>query len=112
MAEHTPGPYTLFVGPSRGTSLQGRVIEVQKDGKAVIRWTGFDACAFPKDALANARLFAAAPELLAACYAGGGPDTLDVAADWIGGHSRGTADALRRMAKAMRAAVKKARGEG
>jgi len=57
---HTPGPWKPFVNNS--------VVAVMKGGsrKEVIKWTGFDGSDFPNDVEANARLIAAAPDLLAA----------------------------------------------
>ncbi len=59
MAEHTPGPWTVY-------SRRG-VIAVLRDTEPVINWQGFDSTGLPEDALANARLCAAAPDLLAVC---------------------------------------------
>jgi hypothetical protein len=60
MSQHTPGPWT--VEPYDNTDLCGiyRVWEVQR------RLVGEDEQAIQREELANARLIAAAPELLAA----------------------------------------------
>lgn len=59
---HTPGPWSLKVA--------GVFLSVESPDKfnPVILWPGFDNCDRPaQENLANARLIAAAPELLAAC---------------------------------------------
>ena len=55
---HTPGPYRLF-------NKNGVVAVLDRRGKAVIHWTGFDASDFPDCIVDNAALFAAAPETAA-----------------------------------------------
>ena len=63
--KHTPGPWELFHRAHGGDKW---TIAVFKSGTKheVVSWTGFDSSHFQKQALANARLIAAAPELLAA----------------------------------------------
>lgn len=56
--KHTPGPWTPFI--------ENNVVAVMKGRKEVIKWTGFGASDFPDDVEANARLVAAAPDMLAA----------------------------------------------
>lgn len=62
MSKHTPGPWMAWHA--------GRTVEVVNDeghNKPIVKWTGFDGCNRPlKEQIANARLIAAAPELLAA----------------------------------------------
>lgn len=59
--KHTPGPWTVFARPGTET------LEVQAAGKPVAHWMGFDGADQPWDEkAANARLMAAAPDLLAA----------------------------------------------
>jgi hypothetical protein len=93
--QHTPGPWKL--GHSSLHGANGEPVMMARD--------------FLQLSPADRALVVAAPDLLAACEAEGGPELLDQAADWIGGHSRGTANALRAMAEAMRAAIAKAKGE-
>lgn len=65
MSAHTPGPWSSFIAGrtisiSIGNDANGRV-------PCVIGWTGFDSCGLPlKEQAANARLIAAAPDLLEA----------------------------------------------
>lgn len=73
--QHTPGPWKTYTS--------GKVVEVQaSDGKPVISRSGFDESNTPlKVHEANARLIAAAPELLAMCrrlyaWVGRDPDGL------------------------------------
>jgi hypothetical protein len=61
MTEHTQGPWKAF-------SLNG-IISVMKGGKEVVHWSGFDAADFKRQREANARLIAAAPDMLAALKA-------------------------------------------
>jgi hypothetical protein len=58
MSKHTPGPWRVFAAPT-AIFAEGR--------KEVVHWSGFDSSDFQKDIKANARLIAAAPELLEAC---------------------------------------------
>lgn len=55
---YTPGPWELF--------NKSGVISIYKNNKEVIKWTGFDSSDYPEDALHNAYLIAAAPDLFAA----------------------------------------------
>jgi hypothetical protein len=58
ISKFTPGPWTLF--------NKNGIISIYKNKKEVIKWTGFDSSDYPKDALANATLIAAAPDLFSA----------------------------------------------
>jgi len=63
MSEHTPGPWRVFTSP-RGTKIIG-IGTLDGDG---ITDCGFGVWRGGSDeAMANARLIAAAPDLLAAC---------------------------------------------
>ena len=59
MNKHTKGPWRLF-------NEEGIVSVLAPSGKEVVKWTGFDASDYPKAAVANACLIAAAPDLLEA----------------------------------------------
>ena len=63
---HTPGPFKVYHKRLR-PQFKTKIIEVQdRFGRAVIAWQGFDSCDMPvKTKLANAHLFAAAPETAA-----------------------------------------------
>ena len=67
MTEHTPGPWEAFV--KHGVIC----VHLEKDDSPhlteVISWQGFDSCDIKShdERVANAYLFAAAPDLLAAC---------------------------------------------
>jgi hypothetical protein len=54
--KHTPGPWIIF-------NKLG-VLSVMRGKKEVVHWAGFDSSRFPQQNIANARLIAAAPELL------------------------------------------------
>ena len=79
-AAHTPGPWRLF--NSNGVLC---VKSSDPDSKnEVVHWSGFDGSHYPKATVANARLIAAAPDLLKAlktllrfCDAGSSQET-----DW------------------------------
>jgi hypothetical protein len=64
MAEHTPGPWTVF-------DKNGVLAIVVGGGlhNEVIHWSGFDSSDFPKARRANAKLIAAAPDMKAALEA-------------------------------------------
>lgn len=57
--KHTPGPWELF-----NCNHTVAVTAGPPPKNEVVAWTGFDATNFPKAAVANARLIAAAPDLL------------------------------------------------
>jgi hypothetical protein len=63
MGQPTPGPWKAW--------HSGKTVEIISDeghGKPIVKWTGFDGCNRPlKEQVANARLIAAAPDLLAVC---------------------------------------------
>ena len=64
---HTKGPWSLFVGDD-GKTIQVDIAP-RPTGKrpCIVFWTGFDACDLPiEEQIANARLIAAAPDLLEA----------------------------------------------
>lgn len=67
---HTSGPWKVYHAKLR-PQFSGRIIEVQDDhGKPVVTWSGFDNYdRLKKTHLANARLIAAAPEMLNALIA-------------------------------------------
>lgn len=67
---HTPGPWSYYSDKLR-PAFPVRVHEIHgADGVAVVKWGGFDGVDYPrKQIAANARLIAAAPDLLAACVA-------------------------------------------
>src|SRR4051812_459009 len=70
MSVHTKGSWHVYSAPLR-PGFPTPVIEIQDDnGEPIVKWTGFDGADQPKRTkLANARLMAASPELLAACEA-------------------------------------------
>lgn len=54
----TPGPWVVF-------DQSGVIaVETEINDKEVVHWSGFDASSFQDDNLANAKLIAAAPDLL------------------------------------------------
>lgn len=53
---HTPGPWSVFI--------ENGVVEIQKRKRPVVHWSGFDSSLFKKSSEANARLMAAAPDML------------------------------------------------
>ncbi len=67
--KHTSGPWKVYHQELRKQFPGHKIIEVQDDhGNAVVQWSGFDnSDRLKKVHLANARLIAAAPKLLAAC---------------------------------------------
>jgi hypothetical protein len=68
--KHTPGPWRHYHGKLR-PQFPNLIHEiVDKNGEAIVKWGGFDGVDLPKKQIAaNARLMAAAPELLEACEA-------------------------------------------
>ena len=60
-AKHTPAPWKVFDRPGTLSVFAGDKIGRNE----VVHWTGFDASHFPKATKANARLIAAAPDMLA-----------------------------------------------
>jgi hypothetical protein len=113
MAAHTPGPWLARkeVGSHRLVLMPNDRIEiVGGEHRGLIaamyaeNWMGA-----PRQDEANARLIAAAPELLAALD----PDTLEAIADEIDclEHSGARAARLRVLAKQQRTVLAKARGE-
>jgi len=79
MSAHTPGPWAI------GFSSSGYPYEIRADHqcgikgaiRSVIRWAGIGLPSSPQ-ALANAHLITAAPELLAACKA-----CMENDGDWV-----------------------------
>jgi hypothetical protein len=67
--KHTPGPWKVYHEVFRAELSNMKIIEIQDEhGKSIIFWTGFDSAnQAEKEKLANARLIAAAPELLKVC---------------------------------------------
>ena len=65
-ARFTPGPWRVYNAPLRRYLNSSRIIEIQtKDCSPIVQWAGFDSApGTKKQKLANARLIAAAPELL------------------------------------------------
>lgn len=90
MSKHTPGPWKFYDDSNDGKTNR---IEIVAIGKTVARIYH----SVPEEDLPNARLIAAAPELLAALQA--------VADYWAGGDVPADIDA------AMRAAIAKATGQ-
>ena len=68
--KHTSGPWKVYHQELRKQFPGHKIIEVQDDhGYAVVQWSGFDNSDRLKNVhLANARLIAAAPDLLAALH--------------------------------------------
>lgn len=65
MSKHTPGPWRVYEGGSEGPRILPNTGDKKEDLKYIARVDGRD---FPTD-LANAKLIAAAPDLLAALKA-------------------------------------------
>ncbi len=65
---HTKGPWKVYHKVFRPQLSSRKVLEVQdSNGNSVVPWTGFDSAnQSTKEKIANARLIAAAPELLEA----------------------------------------------
>lgn len=108
MIKHTPGPWEAVFATADGTPA-GTGAFVSKDGGSIARVHAYGMCGtdeqMREDAMANARVLAAAPDLLAVVedlfaleelYESGGEATNEQALAW--------------RSKAM-AAMKKARGE-
>lgn len=66
-AQHTPGPWDVYDGPNDKKELTVNYID--KSGQIIMVADCNSAYAPPKERDANARLIAAAPELLEACKA-------------------------------------------
>lgn len=67
MSKHTPAPWSAFV--SRKSKTIAVCIGDDANGRrpCIVDWPGFDSCDLPiSQKVANARLIAAAPELLQA----------------------------------------------
>ncbi len=65
--KHTPGPWSAFVVEDTMTVSVDIGPHPSGYRPNVVDWTGFDTCGLPFDQqVANARLIAAAPDLLAA----------------------------------------------
>lgn len=69
--KHTPGPWKVYHAALRPQLSRDRIIEIQSDhGNAIVQWSGFDnSDRLKKTHLANARLMAAAPDMLRAMKA-------------------------------------------
>lgn len=108
---HTPGPWRVYEGKLR-PRFPTHILEVQDSkGRAVVPWTGFDACDVPKSQRkANARLIAAAPELLEALREiakGEGAFSLDPLT-----HCSNTVDSMKAIALAAIAKAEDKEGRG
>lgn len=65
MNKHTPGPWRVYNKPLRRYLSNSRIIEIHAPNNVIVNWQGFDSLpGLKKQKLANARLIAAAPELL------------------------------------------------
>lgn len=64
--KHTPGPWKFYHEVFRAQISSRKIIEIQdSNGIPIVKWSGFDGIDRPKkETIANARLIAAAPELL------------------------------------------------
>lgn len=64
---HTPGPWKVYHAKLR-PQFSTKIIEIQDDhGNAIVAWSGFDAVnRTVKKKMANARLMAAAPDMIEA----------------------------------------------
>lgn len=71
LAAHTSGPWKVYHALLRQQFPGNKIIEIQDDhGHAVVQWAGFDnSDRLKKTHLANARLIAAAPDMLQALRA-------------------------------------------
>lgn len=86
---HSPGPWKVYANILR-PEFPRKIIEVQDaNDNAVVPWTGFDGAPQTKKMKrANARLIAAAPDLLAVgmeldrAIGGDGDELLKVVAKW------------------------------
>ena len=65
MSGHTPGPWTrLDLGKWQGVDIGPKA---SGETPCIVHWSGFDSCGLPqREYAANARLIAAAPDLLEA----------------------------------------------
>lgn len=99
--EHTPGPWKVYNAALRPRFSRDTIIEIQSDhGNAIVQWAGFDNCnRFKKTHLANARLMAAAPDMLSVLHQ----------IDAVFGRLHSTNEE-RAIFKALDAAIKKAEG--
>lgn len=89
MSKHTPGPWRVFIcddgGQWSGWPLS--INAVDDEDKSIVRPGGqypyeWDATMSQHEAIANARLIAAAPELLEACKSALGAFERNDAIDW------------------------------
>lgn len=110
--KHTPGPWELVIddtgGPQSGWPLV--IVAADDDDKSVVRTGGqwpyeWDAAMSQREAVANARLIAASPDLLEAAIAAEASLT-EIERD----HPGWLADVDRRALTALRAAILKATG--
>ncbi len=99
MSAHTPGPWSAFTAQVSQFSKTSRGTVAVEQTRAVVAELPARATA---ETEANARLIAAAPDLLAACQR---------IADWIEESDGDTGSMVRADAEAVRAAIAKARGE-
>ena len=105
MSAHTPGPWIAHVDPNPVGGQ--RFACITSEGEIVRRIA--DVVLFDERAEADARLIAAAPDLIGALE----PGALEVIADEIAGDSfrrSSCAESLRAIAKQQRAAIAKAEG--
>lgn len=79
MAEHTPGPWTL-AAERFGIAICGKRHHAEGESVIATVWTETPQRIPHADALANARLVAAAPDLLEACFAILSPGAFESAA--------------------------------
>ncbi len=82
MSAHTPGPWSHYAARLR-PQYPLRINEIHgPNGETIVRWSGFDGVGKKRTVTANARLLAAAPDLLAALdeivsYNGGAESALN-----------------------------------
>lgn len=70
MSAHTPGPWAAFVDRQSKTVAVNIGAEPNGRRPCIVDWVGFDSCGLPlNQRIANARLIAAAPDLLEALKA-------------------------------------------
>lgn len=66
MSKHTPGPWSAYIGGGVISVCIGAIPNGKRP--CIVEWPGFDSCDLPlAQQKANARLIAAAPDLLAGC---------------------------------------------
>ena len=66
-SKHTPGPWSAYVDRSTKTIAVDIGPDPHGGRPCIVDWTGFDGCDLPlNQRIANARLIAAAPDLLEA----------------------------------------------